>query len=515
MTVPKNGAKYNAVTCPPYQVTHTSCQAGKMFTGSKHRVTFAFGFANPDALQQGLQGPEARGEEHEVKLVWSHTSGKRQVIADNQEVHFSVGKKLEPRFETSWTMEGGHTVKLVAHASQALFNTPGFRQFELFLDGMSYFSMPKIYELGQSAVKSRNTSSLSYQGQQDEYGVPEGRDFAQAPTRSVDSSRRITDDASEHGKRPSSVGSPIGVADLPNAQTQDFFASQDNDLLASIAPPEVHPTADEFSPVEATGASPSFLLVTNQIMSAYSPMPSSTPVSSPSDALVPYGAVTPNSAAPYTPPSNVQHNHYAAQTYQLPVTPTPYYEPSGAPYTTPPSAHQPYYQQAPAQQYYSPPQAEQYYSPPAVEAAPSNQPAPAVKLTMAPLTVEDMHEQSAAQLTGVTKAFHSLVNLDDINETIKSPEDRKFQQKKEQAHRQVTSKPLPPKQANWSLGLQPNLQAMKEHAPQKSVPTKEIMRTHAFDPNAAQAGMMVAYGTQPAMQPQPMMMHSGPCYYHH
>jgi hypothetical protein len=515
MTVPKSGAKYNARLCPPYQVTHTSCQVGKVFTGSKHRVTFAFGFADPEALGQGLTGPEARGEEHEVKLVWSHTSGKRQVIADNQEVHFSVGKKLEPRFETSWTMEGEHTVKIVAHSTLALFNTtPGFRQFELFLDGMSYFSMPKIYELGlkpangqYDIVQSKGNSE--YYRLQDKQGpsfAPAGRDFAQTPNRTGEILRRGAVAVSEPGKRLASVESPAGIVDMPNAQVQDFFWTdgRPQDLIDdSVAVSELHSPRDEFAPVEAVTEGPSFALALNQILSAYCPTQTNTPASRSlaGSALVPYGSGLHAVAPCYSQQqASLQHyNNYPQPVQpqydaQQPVTPTRYYEPSKASYHTPAVPAHPQ------------PVVEQYYQTPTYAVEPPNR-APTVALTMAPLAVEDIGDRRATEMTGMAKAVHYLVNLNDINEKQASPEDRKFEQKKQQSRHEVKSKPLPPRQPDWSLGLQPNLQAMKEHAPAKSAPKNEIMRPRVFDPNAVHAGMMVAYGTQPPLQSQPMMMH--------
>lgn len=38
--------------------------------------------------------------------------------------------------------------KVVAHASPPITATPGFRQYDLFIDGQSFFTMPKAYELG-------------------------------------------------------------------------------------------------------------------------------------------------------------------------------------------------------------------------------------------------------------------------------------------------------------------------------------------------------------------------------
>ena len=96
-------------------------------------------------MEAGLTGQECRGEEHEVSLVWSITSGKRVVHVDNQEVHYSNNRGST--FEFSWTMRGSHVLKIVAHASAPLTATQGFRQYNFFVDGLSFYNFPKVYRL--------------------------------------------------------------------------------------------------------------------------------------------------------------------------------------------------------------------------------------------------------------------------------------------------------------------------------------------------------------------------------
>jgi hypothetical protein len=105
-----------------------------------------FGFANPEALAQGLTGTDCRGEEHDVTLVWSITSGKRLLLADGQEVHYSNSRGNV--FDFSWTMRGNHVLKVVAHASPPLSAVPGFRQYDFWVDGQSFFTFPKMFRLG-------------------------------------------------------------------------------------------------------------------------------------------------------------------------------------------------------------------------------------------------------------------------------------------------------------------------------------------------------------------------------
>ena len=116
-----------------------------------------FGFANPEALANGETGTACRGEEHDVTIVWSITSGKRLILCDGQEVHYSSSRNNV--FDFSWTMRGNHVLKVVAHASPPLSATPGFRQYDFFVDGQSFFSFPKVYRLGLAPNDPRAVAS--------------------------------------------------------------------------------------------------------------------------------------------------------------------------------------------------------------------------------------------------------------------------------------------------------------------------------------------------------------------
>eukprot|EP00567_Pseudictyota_dubia_P009033 CAMPEP_0197460968 /NCGR_PEP_ID=MMETSP1175-20131217/55285_1 /TAXON_ID=1003142 /ORGANISM="Triceratium dubium, Strain CCMP147" /LENGTH=293 /DNA_ID=CAMNT_0042996149 /DNA_START=337 /DNA_END=1215 /DNA_ORIENTATION=+ len=131
---------------PVYQIDFTAVASGKRVAATKRRVRWRFGLSNRDALEAGETGTACRGEEHDVTIVWSVTSGKRLILADGQEVHYSTNRGGV--LEYSWTMRGNHVLKVVAHAAPAMSATPGFRQYDLFIDGQSFFNMPKVYELG-------------------------------------------------------------------------------------------------------------------------------------------------------------------------------------------------------------------------------------------------------------------------------------------------------------------------------------------------------------------------------
>jgi hypothetical protein len=97
-------------------------------------------------MDEGLTGTECRGEEHDVTIIWSVTSGKRHVSMDGKEIHYSASRS--GLLDYSWTSRGNHVMKVIAHAAPPLQPVPGFRQYDLLIDGQSFFTMPKVYELG-------------------------------------------------------------------------------------------------------------------------------------------------------------------------------------------------------------------------------------------------------------------------------------------------------------------------------------------------------------------------------
>ena len=136
----------------PYQIDYKVTGAGKTLGISKKRVVFKFGFANRDALSEGLTGASCRGSEHEVVLVISLASGKRHVLLDGREVHFSQGEKMMNRgfdFPFSIRIPGVGAVQArLCTDSQA-----GTNPYNFFINGMSYFHFSKIYELGTPAMR--------------------------------------------------------------------------------------------------------------------------------------------------------------------------------------------------------------------------------------------------------------------------------------------------------------------------------------------------------------------------
>jgi len=144
--MPSSPSSRSTANRPLYAIDFTAVACGKRIANTKRRVRWRFGFANPDALAAGETGTACRGEEHDITMVWSVTSGKRLILADGQEVHYSNSRSAVIDF--SWTMRGNHVLKVVAHATAPMSVDPGFRQYDFFVDGRSFFTFPKVYRLG-------------------------------------------------------------------------------------------------------------------------------------------------------------------------------------------------------------------------------------------------------------------------------------------------------------------------------------------------------------------------------
>ena len=64
-------------------------------------------------------------------------------------------------------------LKVVAHATTPMNAHPNFRQYDFFVDGMSFFSMPKVYRLGLTGaepVQDMGTLALAHSSRRSAYG---------------------------------------------------------------------------------------------------------------------------------------------------------------------------------------------------------------------------------------------------------------------------------------------------------------------------------------------------------
>lgn len=130
-----------------YQVDSRSTEVGKILASTKIRACWAYGHVNNEAVMNGYSGSNCRGKEHEVILEWSLTSGKKRVFHDSKEVHFSVGRRINGKFQCSWHSRD-HFFTLIAYAFPPSSRIRPKKQFDLLINGYSFDNLPRIYELG-------------------------------------------------------------------------------------------------------------------------------------------------------------------------------------------------------------------------------------------------------------------------------------------------------------------------------------------------------------------------------
>jgi len=160
----------------PYQIDYSVKNTSKTFGFSKKKVVFKFGIGNPTAIASGQQGANCRGSEHEIIFIWSLNSGKRQIICDGKDVHYSEtgqnGWTADQVFQHHFQLRvAGLSGPLRAHliTQPANRDVPHIKPFDLRLNGVSYFTMPQIYQLGSPQmvvrpVKGKGKMSSSSRG---------------------------------------------------------------------------------------------------------------------------------------------------------------------------------------------------------------------------------------------------------------------------------------------------------------------------------------------------------------
>lgn len=262
---------YHPIDNPPYQINYRAKRSGKHITCTKRRVTFQFGFSNRGAIVSGLTEGDCRGEEHEVVLIWSHVSGKRQIFMDGREIHMSKGPMGNTKFSHSWSI-GSHVMKIVANATpptaeQAKIND-GARQFDLFLDGMSYFTFCHIYQLGTGRPscevrrfdrnKSVSIASGSLSASINADDLHDDEDIVSPPP--------VSELQLDVFEAPSASHDLLEL-DLPSPSFSAFGLHGQPPSLAST----FSSSYDEFSPVDAScnGYKKSFASASNEILTAY------------------------------------------------------------------------------------------------------------------------------------------------------------------------------------------------------------------------------------------------------
>lgn len=157
VTSPKTSTATTTDVSNVYQVDYTCVNAGKKLGMTKRRVRFRFGFADTQALLSGEKaGADCRGEEHEIIINWSLASGKQQVLCDGHEIFYEV-RPRESVLTCAWRFRGNHVLKVVGYAKPSTMRQAGTKQFNIFLDEVSFYDFLPIYAIG-----TRPSSSASY-----------------------------------------------------------------------------------------------------------------------------------------------------------------------------------------------------------------------------------------------------------------------------------------------------------------------------------------------------------------
>uniref|UniRef100_A0A7S2A679 Uncharacterized protein n=1 Tax=Trieres chinensis TaxID=1514140 RepID=A0A7S2A679_TRICV len=534
------GPMYVAGVNPPYLVDYTSLTSGKRLGATKRRVRFRFGFSNADALLRGQTGIECRGSEHDVTLVWSVASGKRLIVADGKEVHYSVGKATQGKFQFAWNVRGNHILKIVAHSAKSPLKARDatregpWRQFDLFLDGRSVLDMPRIFELGLDggraapdrdaliATERRRRERTASGGSGDAYNN------YSLPTEEENAWARRVEERETAREMNAGISNPEMHVDTPADLMYDAAPATDaRDLMSAPvglldqapAPRAYEQGPDPFAPRLAPA--PVYEDVAANIMSNYAAaapasqeLPSST---SEEQALVPHQAPAPTYYE--QPPANYE---------QQPPQSVPQYV--GVETPTQPTPRQAQFQYSQFQYGQTTPQTAQEPATPAT-ASPQSLSAPAVlsyeetptqersigREEESPRGVDEMPQPSPEVVSQLGDAFKKLVNLDDINA---GPEEKlelmreklrknpfaerngKVRETKKNAKGgPARSRGIAPISESWATHGRSLGEIKSMTAPRASL-GKEVMKANAFDPAAAQAGMMVVYGQTQQQQQQ-------------
>mmetsp|Transcript_69095 Transcript_69095/g.102675 ORF Transcript_69095/g.102675 Transcript_69095/m.102675 type:complete len:612 (+) Transcript_69095:121-1956(+) len=280
---------------PVYQMDFTSVAAGKRIATSKRRVKWRFGFSNADAIDAGQTGTSCRGREHDVTIVWSISSGKRLILVDGQEVHYSTVRSNV--LEHSWTMKGNHVLKVLAYAVPSK-DVAGARQYDLSVDGQSFFHMPKVFELGLKGPPSAlaRTPGVISAADRTEIAPPSSKrqerdDLQKAIEASLEESRShlqrtaIGDDEKAPATEPPKVDA-ITPAPAPEATK----ASDYGDLLdfGFDTAPVSAPSSSMVSSIAAHNSS--LVVQDDPFLSALAPAPAQTQAASSSaSSLLDFG----------------------------------------------------------------------------------------------------------------------------------------------------------------------------------------------------------------------------------
>mmetsp|Transcript_2078 Transcript_2078/g.2967 ORF Transcript_2078/g.2967 Transcript_2078/m.2967 type:complete len:391 (-) Transcript_2078:1627-2799(-) len=236
----------------PYQIDYQIKGAGKTLGITKKRVTWKFGFANDEALGQGFSGSQCRGSEHEVNFVWSLASGKRQIVVDGKEAHFSEtgmnGWTSDRTFQHHFNLYSPNYGTIRCHLITLPPNHDapgGNRPFQLKVNGVNFFDFCQVFQLGTAAMIVRPASSKRSGRSGDDVNIsPEER---QAIARAkLESMKDVRKDAPRDVMAPATKAQDSLISFDDPVPQQGVQASQNTQFMSSVTldPSFGSPTSD-------------------------------------------------------------------------------------------------------------------------------------------------------------------------------------------------------------------------------------------------------------------------------
>lgn len=225
----------------PYFIDYSLQNVSKTIGASKKKVTFKFGFANRQAIDDGLVGAHCRGSEHEVVFVWSLNSGKRHVTADGKDVHFSASGQNGWTSDRTWQhvfslkVPGFSNVFRCHLISQPAPQGSTIRPFDLRVQGISVFKFNKIYELGTDRMVIRRPGGGRSHYGADEVGNPDEEAISPEERRLLAAAR--LESMREFRKSLEKKDSPQLPNGFGNEQGSPQQAGGGGDLLISFDAP--------------------------------------------------------------------------------------------------------------------------------------------------------------------------------------------------------------------------------------------------------------------------------------
>ena len=463
-------------------------------------------------------------------------------MMDGKEVHYSMNRT--GILDHSWTARGNHILKVVCHAAAPMTANPNFRQYDLFIDGQSFFLMPKVYELGlRGGGRAAASAAQPYGSSAPAFASPSGSIRAPRDPREEEEElqRAINASIEESKKHLGENRSPAPATQRDLLALDDGPASPGFDTMSfASAPPPNYPYAQPPAPYAQQPPTPQYAQQPPTPQYSQGPPPPPPRQYAQPTATPTYPSSNAGAASfPALPPSST----YGAPPPQAPTA-----------YGAPPPPQQ---QQAPPPPAYGAPPPQQSYAPaPPAYVPPTNfEPVAGADDPFAPkppthndIANEILSAYSASTPTSAVggqfsfdsppaqngggptppaqnmtalvevkeeeplnpfeAALKKLVNVDHIDEpaeeqlklTMKAKEDKDAHKNKGK------SRGLPPV-AKGQVGSQATLAQISSVKSQKAK-REDIMKTppQLFHPDAAAAGMLVVHGQTPngppPLQPQ-------------